>query len=991
MGGHRGGGLLSVALGVGVVLGSVAGVGVAGGFGAGASTPAPRIALPQAVPHIPADVTQLGAAPSGQVLKLNVALAGQDSAALAQAVDAVSTPGSPDYRHYVTPAQFAAAYGPSSAEVAQVTSVLRNEGLDVGDLEPDSNLLPVSGTASAVSAAFGTSLESVQASNQARTVVNTSALGVPASLSGVVSGVVGLNGLFDEHSMLKRSPIPAGSGTAVSPGSSTSSTPSTPSTSSSAANAPASAGPSGSSGPTANAQQPHQSESAHVQTPQACPAAQATSRSGIYTSTQMSSVFGLSQLFAQGRTGIGQTIALVEFEQYLGSDVQAFQSCYGLSNSIRNEVVDGPVGGSPSGSGEAALDVELAAYNAPASSLIVYEAPNNSDVAAIDVFQKIASDDAARVVTTSWGNCESFVGADVGEENEIFSQMAMQGQTVIAASGDAGSEDCYPDNGSTGLAIDDPGAQPDVVSAGGTDLSSATASAQTVWNDCQGPPALPAPLCADSIFSGSSRGAGGGGFSEDWPRNPGQPIVTSPNPCGQPTGCRSVPDIVYPSDPSSGGVVAYFSGSWTAFGGTSVAAPTNAGLFADTDQGCFASLGRVGPALYAAAGTSNYTPITSGENDFTDTNGGDFPAGTGASGLGSPVDQNLAIALQGADGCPSVSAVSPNTGPSSGGPAITVSGGGLGNATSVTFGSAGNGQIVSETETSLTVIPPNAAGPMCVNVVVQNSQGISPTSSADEFGFGGDLDCGQGYRFVASDGGVFDFGAAGFFGSRGGQALNAPIVGMAVTPSTNGYWLVASDGGIFNYGDAGFHGSSGSIHLNKPIVGIASTPDGQGYWLVASDGGIFNYGDAGFYGSTGSMHLNKPIVGMASTPDGQGYWLVASDGGIFNYGDAGFDGSTGSMHLNSPVVGMAAGPGGAGYWLVAADGGIFNYGSAGFFGSAGSLKLNQPVVGLAASPDFGGYWMVASDGGIFNYGDAQFYGSTGSIKLNKPIVGMASA
>ena len=79
--------------------------------------------------------------------------------------------------------------------------------------------------------------------------------------------------------------------------------------------------------------------------------------------------------------------------------------------------------------------------------------------------------------------------------------------------------------------------------------------------------------------------------------------------------------------------------------------------------------------------------------------------------------------------------------------------------------------------------------------------------------------------------------------------LNKPVVGMAATPDGNGYWLVASDGGIFNYGDAGFYGSTGSIQLNKPIVGMAATPDGKGYWLGASDGGVFNYGDAGFFGS----------------------------------------------------------------------------------------------------------------------------------------------
>ena len=75
--------------------------------------------------------------------------------------------------------------------------------------------------------------------------------------------------------------------------------------------------------------------------------------------------------------------------------------------------------------------------------------------------------------------------------------------------------------------------------------------------------------------------------------------------------------------------------------------------------------------------------------------------------------------------------------------------------------------------------------------------------------------------------------------------------------------MVASDGGIFSYGDAVFYGSTGAITLNKPIVGMAPTPDGKGYWLVASDGGVFSFGDATFYGSTGAITLDQPIVGMA--------------------------------------------------------------------------------------------------------------------------------
>src|SRR5579859_4339569 len=123
-----------------------------------------------------------------------------------------------------------------------------------------------------------------------------------------------------------------------------------------------------------------------------------------------------------------------------------------------------------------------------------------------------------------------------------------------------------------------------------------------------------------------------------------------------------------------------------------------------------------------------------------------------------------------------------------------------------------------------------------------------------------------------------------------------------------GYWLVASDGGIFTFANARFFGSTGNIHLNQPIVNIAATRDGLGYWLVASDGGIFTFGDAGYFGSSGNIHLNQPIVGMAPTPHFGGYWLVASDGGIFTFGDAPFFGSTGKIHLNQPVVGMAPAP-----------------------------------------------------------------------------------
>ncbi len=246
----------------------------------------------------------------------------------------------------------------------------------------------------------------------------------------------------------------------------------------------------------------------------------------------------------------------------------------------------------------------------------------------------------------------------------------------------------------------------------------------------------------------------------------------------------------------------------------------------------------------------------------------------------------------------------------------------------------------------------------------------------------------SGYLLAASDGGIFTFGDRPFCGSTGGLRLNAPIVGVAMAPSSGGYWEVAADGGVFAFGGARFYGSAGGQRLNAPIVGMAATPGGKGYWLVAADGGIFTFGDAQFYGSEGGKKLNKPIVGMSSSSDGKGYRLVAADGGIFTFGDAPFLGSAGNVRLNKPVVGTTNDINTGGYWEVAADGGVFTYGGVPFFGSTGAIHLNAPIVGLAEASDGSGYSFAASDGGVFSF-SAPFLGSEGGRRLNAPVVGIA--
>src|SRR5439155_27054418 len=69
-----------------------------------------------------------------------------------------------------------------------------------------------------------------------------------------------------------------------------------------------------------------------------------------------------------------------------------------------------------------------------------------------------------------------------------------------------------------------------------------------------------------------------------------------------------------------------------------------------------------------------------------------------------------------------------------------------------------------------------------------------------------------------------------------GIAAAPARVHIAAVPAS-GYWLVASDGGIFSFGDAHFFGSTGAIRLNQPIVAAVATPTGAGYRRVASRSG----------------------------------------------------------------------------------------------------------------------------------------------------------
>ena len=346
---------------------------------------------------------------------------------------------------------------------------------------------------------------------------------------------------------------------------------------------------------------------------------------GGYNVAQQAQAYGLDTAWAKGDTGVGQTIAVYELGLYDPADTATYFSCYALTPTLSTINVDG----GPSGTydEEATLDIEEAAALAPGASIEVYQGPDNAS-GPIDVYQRIADDNTATIVSTSWGTCEADPQGDPQAEQPIFEQMAAQGQTLVAAAGDDGSSDCHgiTNNAAT---VDDPASQPYVTGVGGLTVTNISPLSETVWNSGQ---------------NSSLPGAGGGGASTIWSRPTWQ---VASGITGSDTK-RMVPDLSTMADPNTG-FIEYFTGTtsglchrscssgWSGIGGTSIGAPLVSALVAVAAQSCATPrLGFINPLLYAMANTG-FNDVTTGNNDLF--NVGVYNASTGydmASGLGSP-------------------------------------------------------------------------------------------------------------------------------------------------------------------------------------------------------------------------------------------------------------------------------------------------------------------------------------------------------------------
>lgn len=577
----------------GAMLMSVALIGPPGASAASAGrpgAPAGHVMVPVGpAPGIPPGARIIGREAGSATLHITVALRSADPRGLRRVATRVSTPGSAGFRHFLTPRQVQARFGPRRGAAAAVRAWLNRHHLSTRPTLGDGLLLPAAGSVAGIEAAFRTTIDRVRLPDGRTALLNRRAPRVPADLRGQVSAVVGLSTVHLPGSALASGPVPG---------------------------------------------------------PRACRAARTTRH--VYTAAWLARAYKFNPLYRQHDFGQHVTVALFELADYANRDIRAYTRCYRVHPSIHRVRVDGGTTVAASGAGtlEVTADIEVVAAMAPRASVLVYEAPlAGGDQSIVDTYGAIAQQDRAQVVSSSWGGCEPLAGAPVVRiEAQLFQEMALQGQSMMAAAGDSGSEGCLPDvkeipaRLAYSLQVGNPASQPFVTAVGGTTITRyRSPPVQSAWNQTPAGMGFPAPFNGRHGRPGKYPGnlVGSGGISRMWWMPSWQAAFVrgrhaSGARCGAPrgTGCREVPDVSALAAIGTKGTRGYviygtagaFKGQgWLTVGGTSLATPLWAALTALADrQAPGRRLGLLSPSLYRAARSDPraFTDVVAGNNDY---------------------------------------------------------------------------------------------------------------------------------------------------------------------------------------------------------------------------------------------------------------------------------------------------------------------------------------------------------------------------------------
>jgi len=354
--------------------------------------------------------TEMGPTLGSQAVSLAIILPSRNPAGLAAFIKHVTTPGDKAFRHYLTPAEFAARYGASLTDYKDIAGWARAHGLIPGEEYSAHTVLPVTGSVKNLNAAFNVTLIDYKDSKGNIFYNADRAPTVPSAVASRVTSVIGFNNINRYEPLVRKAP----SGT-------------------------------------------------RQQT------AGGTGSGGAYAAADLRTAYSVP---TAPPGAPGETLAVFEQGGFDPNDVATYLTANGLPKKyVVARGVNGYGGGidDPNVELEAVLDIDMEiGTNPKLKALLVYEDGQDPfGVALVDSFAAIASDDKAQTISVSYGLDEALQDpADIQAENTALMQEVAQGQTVFVSAGDRGA---YGDLGN-GLNAPDPGSQPLVTSVGGTTL-----------------------------------------------------------------------------------------------------------------------------------------------------------------------------------------------------------------------------------------------------------------------------------------------------------------------------------------------------------------------------------------------------------------------------------------------------------------------------------------------------------------------------------------
>jgi subtilase family serine protease len=507
---------------------------------------------------------------------VHVVLGWRNATQLDRLKAAVSTPGTKQYRHFLTGAQFRARFSPSAADAAKVGSWLRSQGLRLGR-SPKSRLwVEATGSASQVEKAFGVTLNDYRHLSHITRAPSADPT-VPSSLAGIVRGVTGLADIQARINDPGDAPPP----------------------------------------PAFVVGKPCSDFWGEVKAddkPKAYGEKHDYTVCG-YSPQQMQGAYEVDQLIKDGTDGSGQAVAVVDAfnNPTAAKDLKKYSKNHKLpAPNLEQHNVQPPPGNDALKQGwygEEALDLDAVHAMAPKAKIVYEGARSSGSGDLLGRITDVLDNDRANIITNSYGFAgEGLPQSEIDKEEAVYSEAVAQGVGIYFSTGDCG-DNTDPDGlcgGSGQVEPDYPSSSPNVTAVGGTSLAVDSDNGylfETGWgtalSNLQGNKWVPDP-------PGQWLYGGGGGISGLFKQPSYQKGIV---PKSLANGKRVVPDISADGDPNTGftiGITQTFSNGDVKYGeyrigGTSLSSPLMAGIMALADQAAGGPLGFINPAIYKVA------------------------------------------------------------------------------------------------------------------------------------------------------------------------------------------------------------------------------------------------------------------------------------------------------------------------------------------------------------------------------------------------------